>query len=924
MTTSYRVRALALGLVATVMLAACGADTPQARLEAAKGYLAKNESKAAIIELKNALGQDPNLAEARYLLGKALLDGGDPVGAEVELRKAGELRYDAGQVTPLLAQTLLAAGQAKKVVAEMAGLQLTDATAQASLQTSLAIAHATLGQLDKARELVAQALKTKPEHDAAMVAQARLKLVDRDIDGAMAALDTAVSKNPGNHEAWTLKGNLLDAQGKTEPARSAYRKALEQKVNYAPAHAALVMGYLRQDNMEAAGKQVEAMKKALPKNLQTSYVEALFAYQKKDFAHARDLVMDIQKYVRDDPRLLLLAGAIHLKLNSYQQAESLLTKAQQLKPNAAAPRQMLAELYLRSGQPAKALGLIEPVLERNRDPRLMALAGTAYLQSGDAQKANDYFNRASSLEPENKLVQVNAAVSQMAMGQKDAGFATLEHIAAGDKETTADMVLIAAAIRQKDFDKALRAIDNLEKKQPGSPVPTALRGTAMASKGDLAAARKHFEKALSIKPTYLPAVASLATLDLAERKPAEAKRRFEALLKADANNGAALLALAELEAGTGGAASRVAELLARAVKADPQNVKAQLASINYSLNSKNAKAALETAQKAVAALPDRPQLLDALARAQLASGEANQALATYGKVLTLMPNSPPAQMRMAELQLAAKQKEAAVQSLKKALAIKSDYLPAQRGLVIVYLADGHHEDALAVARTVQKQRPKEGIGHLLEGDIFTTRKEWAQAAATYRAGLKKQPMTEMALKLHGALVRAGQAAEAGKFENSWLLAHPNDIAFARYAAQYAMQRGDYGVAVRYYKDMLHRQPNDVVAINNLASALAQTNDPKAIDYAEQAYRLAPRQPAVMDTLAMLAAKKGDTQRALGLLQEAYKLAPNVPIIRFNLAKVLIQAGKRSEATPHLKDLEKLGDKFPGQAEVKKLLANGLK
>ena len=68
-------------------------EKPEAMLSSAKDYLAKNDSKAAVIQIKNALQSNPNLPEARYMLGTALLNSGDPVGAETELRKALELNY---------------------------------------------------------------------------------------------------------------------------------------------------------------------------------------------------------------------------------------------------------------------------------------------------------------------------------------------------------------------------------------------------------------------------------------------------------------------------------------------------------------------------------------------------------------------------------------------------------------------------------------------------------------------------------------------------------------------------------------------------------------------------------------------------------------------------------------------------------------
>ena len=56
-------------VVVTALMAGCGAEHPDALMASGKDYLAKNDSKAAVIQFKNALQMNPNLAEARFLLG---------------------------------------------------------------------------------------------------------------------------------------------------------------------------------------------------------------------------------------------------------------------------------------------------------------------------------------------------------------------------------------------------------------------------------------------------------------------------------------------------------------------------------------------------------------------------------------------------------------------------------------------------------------------------------------------------------------------------------------------------------------------------------------------------------------------------------------------------------------------------------------
>jgi len=73
----------------------------------------------------------------------------------------------------------------------------------------------------------------------------------------------------------------------------------------------------------------------------------------------------------------------------------------------------------------------------------------------------------------------------------------------------------------------------------------------LALRGDNAGARNSFERALALDGKYHPALASLAALDVAEKKPDEARKRFEATIAADPRNHQARLGLAALLRHTG-------------------------------------------------------------------------------------------------------------------------------------------------------------------------------------------------------------------------------------------------------------------------------------------------------------------------------------------------------------------------------------
>ena len=912
-----RMRTAAL-LLSLAFAAGCG-DSADAMLASAKDYLAKNDHAAATIQLKNALAKNPDSGEARFLLGRALLDSGDAVAAEVELRKAIELKFPADQVTPVLARALLAQGQLKKLD-ELAKTPIASPEDLADLKTTIAQSLAMQGKPDAARSAFEEAVAAKSDYAPALLGLARLKLATNDAAGARAMIDDILAKDARNANAWLFKADLLRAEGKMADAIAAYEKVIEIRPQAVTAHAALIMIHLRERKPDLATKELEAMQKAAAKHPLTYYMQGLTAYGRKDLPAARAAVENLLKVQPENPQGLQLAGLIAYENRSDIQAQEYLRKALQKTPGLDFGRRTLVMSYLRSGHPTKALETLQPVLHGSETRGAwLALAGNAYMQSGDVKTAEEYFQRAAKVDPQNKQTQTALAMARMRTGHAEEAFADLEQIAAEDKGVSADMALIATSIRQKQFDKALKAIANLEKKQPDNPVVHNLRGGALLGKGDSEGARKSFEKALAINPAYLPAASALAQLDLLAKKPDDARKRYESVLAKEPQNVQAMLAIAELQARAGAKPDEIAGMIGKAIAAAPAEPAPRLALIGLYVRAKENKKALTAVQEALAAVPDRPEILDVAGQVYQLNGDTNQALATYGKLSNLLPTAAHPYLRMAEIQVAAKDKEGARNSLHKGLALQPDSLPMQRALIMLDVDDKKFDAALAKARDIQKSKPKLNAGHVLEGDIHVIGKAWNQAANAYRAGLKVAPTTDLAERLYTVLLLDGKSGEAAGFAESWLKSHPKDNAFRLFLAESANKRKDYGAAAAQYRTLLAAEPKNPAVLNNLAWSLGQMKDPKAVSYAEQAYKLAPNQPAIMDTLGVLLVEQGNTERGLELLAKALQLSPQADDIRLNHARALLKAGKKAEAKQELETLAKLGDKFPAHAEVAALL-----
>jgi putative PEP-CTERM system TPR-repeat lipoprotein len=916
-------RTIAAVLAACLVLVGCEGRDADASLAAAKTYLAKNDLPAAIIELKNTLQAKPDLAEARFLLGKALLDREESVAAAVELRKASDLKFPDDQVLPLLATALLRSGEVRKVIELDHVTTLTAPDAIASLKTMVAFAHAIQGDNEKADASVTKALQANANYAPALLYRARALASAREFDAATKIVDEVISRAPDDADALALKGDLLrivrnDAAGASE----LYRKALSAKPGDIAAHAALLTQLLDANDVSGARSQIEVLRKFQPRHPQTLYFQARIEAQAGNLKAAEEGIQQLLKFQSVSPQTLHLAGAVSLLRGELLRAEQHLTKLIQSVPTSASARKLLAHVYLRTGESEKALSVLAPLLEMSSpDGQTLLLAGSAQMGSGDTKKAEELFARAAKTNPTDAVSRTALAMARFQRGDASAALLELKAIADTDSRTAADLALISANINRRNFDAALKAIDQFERKQPGKPQAPLFRARVLAIRGDLAGARVNFEKALAVDSAFFPAIDGLATLDLRERKPEQARARFDAVLKVNPSDTRAMLAMATLDERAGKSKQDVAALLAKAVAIKPTDAVLRRRLIRFHMDKQDYKLALIAAQDALSALPNDADMLALLANAELAAGDINKAISSYNKLVAARPKSTAPLIALAEAHLVAKSYDAAADAVKKALSMAPDSMAVVQTAVKVDLKTGKHDQALAKARALQAKAPKAPSGWILEGDVGIASHNWPAASAAFRTALQKEDSTLIAQRLHLALRSAGDKATAEAFAVDWLRKHPQDSVFLFYLAGLAIEAKDFELATTQLEQVLRSVPDNPMVLNNLAWVQATLKKPGAVASAERVNQLMPNQPIYLDTLAYALAAEGKIARAVDVQKKALELAPPTAYgLRLNMARLYVQAGDKAAARAELDTLAKLGERFAQQNEVRELQA----
>lgn len=881
----------------------------------------KGEQKAAVIQLKAALQKDPKHGPSRLLSAKAYNDIGDFASAEKEAKKSLELGVNADQANIELARALLGQGQYQAAL-DLAKLSPgLNGEALAKVQVLRGDAQLGLRQLTLAQASYAAAVQAAPNYFGGYLGQTRVAVASNNLEEALRLSNVALQKAPKSAQAYLVKGDLLAALNQPEPALAAYQDAIKADPNQAAPHFRMANIYLVQNKPEAVGKAVQAGQKIDPSALEGRFLLARNDYQQKKYKEARAHIQAVLRNAPDHMPSILLSGAIASALGEHELAEKNLLRAIGAMPNNRFARALLANSYLKKGQVDLALETLAPILQsENPDEQALAIAGQAYLTKGDAARATSLFEKARAVNPESAKIRAQLGAARLAGGGDSAqAIADLEAASAMDaQQVNADMVLIMNFLQRKEYEKALAAVDVLEKKQPDSPLPMNLRGGISLAKGDTKAARAHFEQSLSKRSDFMPTVQNLVQLDLREKNIPSARKRYEAVLSKDKQNLTALIGMSQL-ALLENNEKEYGDWLIKAVAAKPDAFEPRALLVDFYLKQKKPQDALRVTTEALNAKPDDARVLALHARVQLMVGDKESGLQNYKKLVQLLPSSPAAHFSLGLAEAATNKMEGARSALGKALQLKPDYSEAAAALVALEVRQNRMEAALQVAKDFQIKNPKLAAGLALEGDLLTQQRKYDAAIQVMNKAQSLQANGQFAVRIHQLHMLAKRPAEADKGLLNWLKANPNDSGSRLYLGQSYQARRLNKPAIEQYELVQKSAPDQVMALNNLALLYQEEKDARALPSAEQAYKLKPEVAAIADTLGWILVEQGQTARGVEVLRKAVASAPENAEIGYHYAVALSKAGDNAAARKHLESLLSSGKAFPQQEQAKALL-----
>lgn len=885
---------VAISILMSLSLTACG-ETKDAEtlISEAVEYQKKGNDNAAIIQLKNALQQEPNNKEARFQLGVLLQKSGDLLAAEKELDRALNLGLDADTVIPVLTQVLFDLGKFQMLLdtvdryPDMASVEVKILQGRALL---------AVGRREESKVMLDQLLAENPDSAEVLIGLAQHALSEKDLDLANRFSNQAVEKNPENPTAWFFRAQLLQAQGNAAEALAAFERVIQLAPDNLSAHiskATIEIGIRKFDN---AKNTIARARQVTPENIGLNHTQALLDYTQGRHAEALTSIQAVLSVAPEYLPSVLLAGAIQLSLGSLPQAEQYLEQYLKKNPADVYARKLMINTLLQSNQSKQALTILEPTLAGvQNDPQLFALAGEVYMRSGDFIKATEFYEKANELVPNNATIHTALGLSKLATGDSAHGIAELELALDLDRNSPrAGILLTLAHLRANAFDKALATVDELIKADPQNPLFYNLKGAIFLSKNDVTKARENFNQALAIQPDFFPAVSNLARLDMQDQKPDVAKGRFEAILKNDNKNIQVMSALSGLAFAQGNTAEAT-RWLELASDRNPNELEPALLLTAHYLRIDDKEKASLLARKLNGTYPNEPRVLEILGRVQLAQNNPAAALDSFERLAGRLPESAPAQLQIANVHSMMKDYAAASAALRKALFINPDFVDAKVALVRLAILEGKADQAMSLTQNIQKDHATIPHGYELEGDLWMSQNKPEMAAKVYEKAFSMAQNNILVMKIHTALSQAGNDEKALTEIIQWLAKNPEDTPTRLYLANAYLGKKQYANATKEYEIIVQKNPQHLMSLNNLAWLYQQNKDSRALEYAEKAYELSPQNPAIQDTFAWILIEKGEIDRALPMLEKAASQLPDNATVQYHYAHALVKSGNPAQA-----------------------------
>ena len=728
------------------------------------------------------------------------------------------------------------------------------------------------GKVEKASLEFRNAIQIDPTKSEPFYQLALLDEKSQSWKGMYANLKTAEQLDPTHKEVSIKLGQMYLLSGNYDEANARVKKVLDVEDNHIGALILRASVNMRQQNFDAASVDIEKVLAMDEANIEALSVKAIIYKEQGKTDQALSVLEDALAKDADNLSLIAMKLAIYESRKDYDAVEEIYRELLIKKPDELVLVKSYARLLNFRGKYGAAKRVVEQFAIAHPQDKEAKLLLLALIQTKDPKAAIALLDKYIVEEPEEYDLRFAKVSIQLKQDQVQEALATLHAIVEQDPEGNngrkAKMILANYAYRIGELDEVRETTDQV----------------------------------LAVAPEDEDALLLSSKLNLLDNNVDGAITKLRVILRNNPESVRALVLLGKAYIDNN-SIQLAEDNFRQALDIDSGNVPSALFVAQRLMGSDNIERADEVITTALISSPDDQSLLQALAQVKLAKGD----WAGSESVVDSLKKSDESSLMALYLDGRILQGQGkyleAIEKYKVVLSENGAMFVALEQLAFSYLKLDQGEELIDYLTGFTDKNQESIPAYQMLAELYIKQKKWNKAILIVNSGLENEPKWQSGYLLLANVHQSQDQTElAIAAYKRGLKALPESNALALPLASYYESMGDYGQAKSIYEEVLSRDPDIEVVINNLASLL--TDQFKTEANLQKAVALTTRfansvEPYFLDTHAWALAEFGELDGAKVLLERVIVKAPDVAIFNYHLGSVHMKLNDPVSAKKYL-------------------------
>ena len=656
--------------------------------------------------------------------------------------------------------------------------------------------------------------------------------------------------NPDDQASRLLLAAVYERAGQLQLAISTYREALDRSPHNLRIIVPTVVALYKANEYDRADEILHRATKEKLFHPELKRLELQSYLRRGELGSACDILENLLTNDPNNQAVCLSLALLNMRQNRFVEADELLTKLKIQEPNSLPITVAQIELNVRQGKSDEALLLCDEVVGTFNNASAYILRARTFASLGQAERAKKDFEHATTIEPNN----------------------------------------IAAWTAKSDFYRSTAQFD---------------------------IALTDIRKAISIAPDNLAIQKRAISLFLASGNPDrvhQGKAILDKALESNPEDTELRLFKARtlLAEGTAPAIESATRVLQKITEDQPKITEAWVLLGEISLRRGQIGKAIDVALRGLAHISNDRTLLLLKARAEAARSPA-LAIPTLKALQQFDPNDTDVVVHLANTYLAADQPQKAVTLLKTQLVSRKgtpDERKVNIALAVALHKNGNKTDAQKEFDSLLQSAPDDPSPLLAQARLLKDDQLWSQLNKKVIQWCQNHPedtRTPITIARDLAATESNQAKKTAEDMLRTILENESDSTEAMSVLAMLLQiTGRAAEAVELYQKIIELEPDNVVAINNLAWIMCeeQSKHQQALELAQRGLEKAPDYIDLIDTRGVAYYRLGEFNKAVQDLTRCVKLypteTPSAVASYFHLGRALASLGQKDEAIKNLK------------------------